>query len=89
MRTFSSGVYGTAAIGFSFSSETNPVLSDIFVHAGPRLQFVSADMIMRFFRAYYDEDGLLVYELRRIARNYLFSRYFILDLIASFPTVVS
>ncbi|KAL7543046.1 hypothetical protein ACHAXR_012355 [Thalassiosira sp. AJA248-18] len=45
----------------------------------------TVDTFMQFFRAYYTEDGLLVYELRRIAKNYLFSRNFVLNLIASFP----
>jgi len=40
---------------------------------------------MQFFRAYYDSDGRIVYELRIIARNYFFSKNFVLDFIASFP----
>jgi len=48
-----------------------------------------ADTVMQFFRAYYDADGRIVYGLRTIARNYFFSRKFILDFIASFPMQVN
>jgi hypothetical protein len=44
---------------------------------------------MHFFRAYYDVNGILVYELRKIAKNYFFSVGFVLNLIASFPIQVS
>jgi len=44
-----------------------------------------ADTIMQFFKAYYDKDGRIVYELRKIAKNYFFSINFLLNLIASFP----
>ena len=43
------------------------------------------DTFMLFFRAYYNRDGLLVYDLRKIARNYLCSGAFIVNLIASLP----
>ena len=44
------------------------------------------DAFMLFFRAYYDEEGMLVYELKKIARNYGCSRQFILNFISCFPT---
>ena len=44
------------------------------------------DAIMLFFRAYYDDEGMLVYELKKIARNYMCSRQFILNFISCFPT---
>eukprot|EP00984_Skeletonema_dohrnii_P031979 scaffold25271_cov86-Skeletonema_dohrnii-CCMP3373.AAC.2 len=44
------------------------------------------DTFMQFFRAYYDDEGMLVYELKKIARNYGCSRQFILNLISCFPT---
>jgi len=43
------------------------------------------DTIMQFFRAYYDENGVIVYELRRIAKHYVFSGQFFLNLLACFP----
>lgn len=44
------------------------------------------DTFIQFFRAYYDDEGMLVYELKKIARNYGCSRQFILNLISCFPT---
>jgi len=44
------------------------------------------DVFMLFFRAYYDSDGMLVYELKKIAKNYGCSRQFLLNLISCFPT---
>ena len=44
------------------------------------------DTFMQFFRAYYDDDGKLVYNLRTIRRNYFFSSYFWLNLVACFPS---
>ena len=44
------------------------------------------DMFMQFFRAYYNDEGILEYELKKIARNYLCSRQFLLNLISCFPT---
>lgn len=43
------------------------------------------DTFMYFFRAYYDENGKLVYNLRMIRRKYFFSSYFWLNLVACFP----
>ena len=43
------------------------------------------DTFMHFFRAYYDDDGKLVYNLRTIQRNYFFSAQFWLNLLACFP----
>ncbi len=44
------------------------------------------DTFILFFRAYYDDEGILVYELKKIARNYGCSRQFLLNLISCFPT---
>jgi hypothetical protein len=44
------------------------------------------DMFMHFFRAYYDDEGIIVYDLKKIARNYGLSRQFVLNLISCFPT---
>ena len=49
---------------------------------------LSVDTILLFFRAYYNEDGVIVYELRRIARNYVFSGRFFVHLLASAPLQV-
>lgn len=46
------------------------------------------DTFMQFFRAYYDENGFLVFDLRRIRRNYL-RGWFVVNLIASAPVTVS
>lgn len=44
------------------------------------------DTFMQFFRAYHDHEGMLVYELKKIARNYGCSGQFILNLLSCFPT---
>ena len=49
----------------------------------------AADTCMQFFRAYYDGNGVIVYELRRIAKHYVISGQFFLNLLASFPMQVS
>ena len=43
---------------------------------------------MQFFRAYYDENGVIVYELRKIAMHYIFSGSFFINLLAAFPMQV-
>lgn len=43
-----------------------------------------ADIFVNFFSAYYDDDGNLVTENRRIAKKYL-TTWFFVDLVASFP----
>jgi hypothetical protein len=42
------------------------------------------DLFVNFFSAYYDEEGKLVTNNKKIATKYLKS-WFIIDLIASFP----
>lgn len=44
------------------------------------------DTFMVFFRAYRDENGVLIFSLRTIARRYIRSGWFFLNLLASFPT---
>mmetsp|Transcript_494 Transcript_494/g.632 ORF Transcript_494/g.632 Transcript_494/m.632 type:complete len:564 (+) Transcript_494:215-1906(+) len=44
------------------------------------------DTFMQFFRAYHDDEGMLVYELKKIARNYGCSGQFILNLLSCFPS---
>ena len=60
------------------------------VYLSSSLFFISfiVDTILLFFRAYYNEDGVIVYELRRIARNYVFSGRFFFHLLASAPLQV-
>jgi hypothetical protein len=44
------------------------------------------DTFMVFFRAYRDENGQLIFSLRTIARRYIRSGWFFVNLLASFPT---
>ena len=44
------------------------------------------DTFICFFRAYRDDDGVLVMSLRTIARRYVRSGWFFVNLLASFPT---
>ena len=47
------------------------------------------DTFMQFFRAYYDENGIIVYDLRRISKHYVTSGHFFMNLLASAPMQVS
>eukprot|EP00985_Skeletonema_marinoi_P001454 scaffold581_cov127-Skeletonema_marinoi.AAC.5 len=44
------------------------------------------DTFMVFFRAYRDDNGVLIFSLRTIARRYIRSGWFFVNLLASFPT---
>lgn len=44
------------------------------------------DTILVFFRAYRDENGVLIFSLRTIARRYIRSGWFFVNLLASLPT---
>jgi hypothetical protein len=44
------------------------------------------DTFLIFLRAYRDENGLLIFSLRTIARQYIRSGWFFINLLASFPT---
>jgi hypothetical protein len=48
--------------------------------------FYIIDTFMQFFRSYYDDEGILVYELKKIARSYACSKQFLLNVISCFPT---
>ncbi|KAL7495293.1 hypothetical protein ACHAWT_006619 [Skeletonema menzelii] len=44
------------------------------------------DTFIAFFRAYRDENGVLIFSLRTIAKRYIRSGWFFVNLLASFPT---
>jgi len=48
--------------------------------------FLSVDTFLQFFRAYYDPRGYLIYNLRKIRRNYIRSGWFFFNLLSSIPT---
>ena len=56
----------------------NTVLDVLFV----------TDSILWFFRAYKDKNGRTIFSLRSIARRYVTSGWFLINLLASTPTVL-
>ena len=44
------------------------------------------DIILKFFTGYIDDEtGKLVFMRRKIARNYVFSMAFVIDIVSTFP----
>ena len=46
------------------------------------------DTFLAFFRAYRDDNGILIYSLSRIRKNYIASGWFIANLLACIPGTI-